>query len=92
MTQQTLFYRKIAYIVLIAILLFPLYRLGSPAQRQQDGSMSSGGTLSEMRSEGDLSEANIGKIDPTGSAVKLATFGMRGVAISLLWHRSREYE
>ena len=92
MTQQTLFYRKIAYIVLIAILLFPLYRLGSPSQRQQDGSMSSGGVLAEKRSEGDLSEANIGKIDPTGSAVKLATFGMRGVAISLLWHRSREYE
>ncbi len=92
MTQQTLFYRKIVYIVLIAILLYPLYRLGSPSQRQQDGSMSSGGVLAEQRSEGDLSEANLGKIDPTGSAVKLATFGMRGVAISLLWNRSREYE
>ena len=43
MTQQTLFYRKIAYIVLIAILLFPLYRLGSPSQRESDGSMSAGG-------------------------------------------------
>ncbi len=92
MTQQTLFYRKIAYIVLIAILLFPLYRLGSPSQREADGSMSAGGVLAQTRSELDLSEANLGKIDPTGSAMKLATFGMRGVAISLLWNRSREYE
>ncbi|MGI6401438.1 MAG: hypothetical protein ACOX0A_04920 [Thermoguttaceae bacterium] len=92
MTQQTLFYRKITYLVLIAILLFPLYRLGSPSQRQQDGATSSGGKLAEMRSESGLSEANLGKIDPAGSAVKLATFGMRGVAISLLWNRSQEYE
>ena len=50
MTQQTLFYRKIAYIVLIAILLFPLYRLGSPSQREADGSMSAGGVLAQTRS------------------------------------------
>lgn len=92
MTQKTLLYRKIAYLVAIAILLFPLYQLGSPSQRHNDGSMSNGGKLAQQRAEVDLSEANLGKIDPTGSAMKLATFGMRGVAISLLWNRSREYE
>jgi len=92
MTQQNLFYRKIVYVVLIAILLFPLYRLGSPSQRQEDGGFSSGGMLAQKRADAGLAEANLGKIDPTGSAMKLATFGMRGVAISLLWNRSLEYE
>jgi len=92
MTQQNLFYRKIVYVVLIAVLLFPLYRLGSPSQRQEDGSFSSGGMLAQKRADAGLAEANLGKIDPTGSAMKLATFGMRGVAISLLWNRSLEYE
>ncbi len=92
MTQQNLFYRKIVYVVLIAVLLFPLYRLGSPSQRQEDGSFSSGGILAQKRADAGLAEASLGRIDPTGSAMKLATFGMRGVAISLLWNRSLEYE
>ena len=78
MTQQTLFYRKIAYIVLIAILLFPLYRLGSPSQRQQDGSMSSGGVLAEKRSEGDLSEANIDCFDITTDFTGSGSITVRG--------------
>ncbi len=87
MTQQKLFYRKIFYIALIAALVFPLYMIGNPARR--DGA---GGVLAQRRDELNLSEANLGEIDPAGSAMKLATFGMRGVAVSLLWNRSLEYE
>ena len=87
MTQQKLFYRKVFYIALIAVLIFPLYMLGNPARR--DGG---GGLLADRRNELRLSEANLGEIDPAGSAMKLATFGMRGVAVSLLWNRSLEYE
>ncbi len=87
MTQQKLFYRKVFYIALIAALVFPLYMIGNPARR--DGA---GGVLAQRRDELNLSEANLGEIDPAGSAMKLATFGMRGVAVSLLWNRSLEYE
>ncbi|MBR4104750.1 MAG: hypothetical protein IKK39_11900 [Thermoguttaceae bacterium] len=85
--QQKLFYRKVFYIAIIAVLIFPLYMLGNPARRDAGG-----GLLAQRRDDLNLSEANLGEIDPAGSAMKLATFGMRGVAVSLLWSRSLEYE
>ncbi|MBR5626741.1 MAG: IRE (iron responsive element), partial [Thermoguttaceae bacterium] len=91
MTQKKLFYRKIFYIVLIAILIFPLYMMGNPSQIRKDG-FSSGGLLARQRSQYGLAEANLGEVDPASSTMKLATFGMRGVAITMLWHRSLEYE
>ncbi len=87
MTQQKLFYRKIFYLVAIAVLIVPLYLLGNPARNEGEG-----GVLAQRRNDEGLSEAKLGEIDPAGSAMKLATFGMRGVAISLLWNRSLEYE
>ena len=92
MTQQKLFYRKIVYIIVIAALLFPLYRMGNPAQRTAGGTLSQGGTLAQMRAQNGLAEANLGQIDPASSTMKLATFGMRGVAVALLWNRSLDYE
>ncbi|MBR5759219.1 MAG: hypothetical protein IKX88_11555 [Thermoguttaceae bacterium] len=92
MTQKTLFVRKIVYVVIIAILLFPIYIFGNPSHKQKDNTFSSGGILASMYQKDKLSEAEMGEIDPAGSAMKLATFGMRGVAISLLWNRSLEYE
>lgn len=91
MTQKKLFYKKIIYIVLIAVLLFPLYRLGNPSQRTASG-LSSGGTLAQMREANGLAESDLGQIDPASSTMKLATFGMRGVAIALLWNKSLDYE
>lgn len=87
MTQQKLFYRKIFYLVAIAALIVPLYILGNPSRSGGEG-----GVLAQRRNDEGLSEAKLGEIDPAGSAMKLATFGMRGVAISLLWNRSLEYE
>ncbi|MCF0234756.1 MAG: hypothetical protein HUK22_07255, partial [Thermoguttaceae bacterium] len=84
-------YKKLYYVLLIALLLYPLYMLGNPAQRKDDG-FSEGGVLAQKRMENNLAEAKLGQIDPAGSAMQLATFGMRGVAISLLWNRSLEYE
>lgn len=91
MTQKNLFYKKIIYIIVIAVLLFPLYRLGNPSQRTKSG-LSSGGTLAQMREANGLAEADLGQVDPASSTMKLATFGMRGVAIALLWNRSLDYE
>lgn len=92
MTQNTLFVRKIVYVVMIAILLVPIFIFGNPSHKQADGSFSDGGILASKYREDNLSESTLGEIDPAGSAMKLATFGMRGVAISLLWNRSLEYE
>ncbi len=92
MTQQQRFFKKILYIVIIAVLIVPLYMLGNPAKRDQDGNLVRGGTLARIRDKADLSEANLGEVDPASSTMKLATFGMRGVAIALLWNRSLEYE
>ncbi|MDO4587791.1 MAG: hypothetical protein Q4C95_10910 [Planctomycetia bacterium] len=92
MTQQKLFFRKILYIVIIAVLIIPLYMMGNPAQRNKDGTLSQGGKLAQFRNDHGLAEVNLGEIDPASSTMKLATFGMRGVAIALLWNRSQEYK
>ena len=81
MTQQKSFTQKVIYLVIIGVLLGPLYLLGSP-----------GGALTWLRDQAGLTESNFGEIDPAGSTVKLATFGLRGVAIAMLWHRCQEFE
>lgn len=86
--------RKAFYIISLVILFFLLYLVGRPAkviveaggETRADG----GGILAQTRTAEELSESQIGQIDPASSTIKLATFGMRGVAISLLWHRVQE--
>ena len=95
MTPQKSFIQKIVYVIAIGALLVPLYRLGRPAKVEIQAGQSVldlGGVLSQLRDKEGLTESNLGQIDPAGSAVKLATFGLRGVAIALLWHRCQEYE
>lgn len=95
--QQNAYIRKIAvYLVLLAVLLVCLYIIGRPAkfvvQPGGETRLDLGGKLSQLRDEAGLTESQIGEIDPASSTVKLATFGLRGVAIALLWHRSQEYQ
>jgi len=88
--------RKLIYGSSLIILLILLYAVGRPAHVvvQTDGEMrlTSGGFLAEYRTERGLTEAQMGELDPASSAVKLATFGMRGVAIAMLWHQANESE
>lgn len=91
------YYRKVAiYMALLAVLLVCLYLVGRPAKITVapggEAHLDTGGTLAQLRHEVGLTESQIGKIDPAGSTAKLATFGLRGVAIALLWHRSQEYQ
>ena len=91
--MRTTYYRKAFYSVLLLVLLGLLNAIGRPARVVvADGEVrpDSGGVLAQLRTEAGLSEAQIGKIDPASSTVKLATFGMRGVAIALLWHQANE--
>ena len=92
MTGNSSFIRKIIYFVLIAILLVPLYLISHPSTRAKDGTFDEGGTLAQMRVENDLSQANLGEIDPAGASMSLATLGMRGVAANLLWGQAIKYK
>lgn len=71
--------RKIAYFVGILVLLIPIVVLGMPS-----GGTSNGGVLARMRTEKDLGEASLGRVDPTSATMNLLLLGLRGVAVNLL--------
>ncbi|MCG8451101.1 MAG: hypothetical protein MI725_16150, partial [Pirellulales bacterium] len=87
MTEHGSFYRKITYLVLIAVLLFPLSQLGAPTTREDEG-----GKLAQLRDEYDLGQADLGDIDPTSEAMRMATLGARGIAVSWLWKKAIDYK
>ncbi len=87
MNQRNSFLRKVIYGVLIAALLFPLSLLSAPATVD-----SAGGTLAQLRSENKLSQADLGEIDPASETIKLATLGLRGVAVQFLWNKAIHYK
>jgi len=87
MSEHRSFYRKITYLVLIAVLLFPISQLGAPSTLEDQG-----GVLAQLRSEHELGQANLGDIDPSSETIRLATLGLRGIAVSLLWNKAIEYK
>jgi hypothetical protein len=87
MNPRRLFNWKVGYIVAIAVLMYPLQWLSQPATRQ-----SAGGKLARLRDKYDLTEANLGEIDASAETVKLATLGLRGVAVNILWDRANYYK
>ena len=74
-------------LVAIAVLLVPLSVLSQPAD-----SASPGGYLARLRSRFGLSQANLGEIDPTSETMRLATLGLKNVAVTLLWDRANHYK
>ena len=92
---NTKFRTKIIYLVIIGVLLVPLFLLGRPSsvQKGEEGQVTlNGGFLAGIREKENIVDAQLGEIDPGSSTMKLATFGMRGVALALLWNKSLEYE
>ena len=85
------FVRKIIYIALIGVLLIPLSFLARPEVIDENGNVS-GGRLSRMRREDKLAQASISEIDPTSEAMKLASMGLRGVAVNVLWMQALEHQ
>jgi hypothetical protein len=92
MTERRSFYRKVGYLVAIALLCFPLYWLGHPASLDANGERTVGGKLSQEREKYQLNQATLGKIDPASEAMRLGTLGMRGVAVQLLWNSAQHYQ
>lgn len=99
MNPRRSFTRKIIYLAAIAVLLVPLFWLSQPTTGVVDVvdgvpqvvSGSPGGKLAQLRTEYDLSEARLGDLDPVGETMKLATFGLRGVATNILWEKAADY-
>lgn len=88
MNAQRRFTRKIIYLVAIAVLLLPLSYLSQPGSSQVEGSKP--GKLAVLRSQHGLSQANLGKVDPSSAAMRFATFGMHGLAASWLWVKAND--
>ena len=74
-------------LVLIAVLLVPLSALSQPRD-----SSSPGGYLARLRTEAQLSQADLGEIDPTSETMRLATLGLKNIAVTLLWDRANFYK
>ena len=80
------FIRKMVYVAVMIPLCFVLIYIGQPGTSGTDKTKAKpGGKLAQLRTENGLDQSKWGEIDPAGEAIKLATFGMRGVAANLLW-------
>jgi hypothetical protein len=71
----------------IAVLLVPLSALSQPAD-----SASKGGKLARLREQFGLSQANLGDVDPASETMRLATLGLKNIAVTLLWDRANHYK
>jgi hypothetical protein len=80
--------RKFVYLGGILVLLIPIIWLGMPSA----GSDSGGGKLARLRAAYDLGEHQLGKVDPTSSAMNLVLLGFRGIAADLIWVNALENE
>ncbi len=81
------FYRKIIYLFVLVVLLFPMAMLGSPSTRTE-----AGGKLAEVRTQAKLGQADLGAIDPASETIRMATLGLRGMAVTMLWNKANEYK
>src|ERR1700743_2253443 len=92
MTERRSYYRKLGYVIAIAVLWFPIYEISHPASIDSEGVRSQGGKLAQLRDEHQLSEAALGEIDPASQTAELATLGLGGVAVQLLWNSAHQYQ
>ena len=92
MNLNSTFKRKVAYITGIVLLLFPLFFLGQPATSGRNGDGEVGGKLAQLRAESELAQSNLGEINPVSSSMQLATFGLRPVAVIVLWEKATKFQ
>ncbi|MEZ6089826.1 MAG: IRE (iron responsive element) [Pirellulaceae bacterium] len=90
MNRNAAWRRKMVYLGIIVVMILPLYLLGQPATGSSAGG--GGGSLARLQDELNLSVADLGEIDPASESMKLATLGMRGVAATVLWQKSNDYQ
>ena len=92
MNPRSTFLRKIFYLLAIGVLLGLLYFFGHPSTIDTpERKGMPGGFLAQARDRYGLSQTQLGEIDPTSETIKLATFGLRGVAALVLWEKANDY-
>ena len=92
MNNRNPFIRKIIYIACIGGLLIPLAMVSRPETRNEIGEIKdAGGVLSALRDKHNLSQAKMSEIDPASETMKLASLGLRGVAVNMLWMQAMEH-
>jgi hypothetical protein len=83
--------RKLIYLVIIALLIIPLSLIALPETRDANNSIkNAGGQLSILRQQYNLSQANLADVDPASETMRLASLGLRGVAVCSLWMKAME--
>jgi hypothetical protein len=93
MNPRSSFLRKIVYLVAMGVLLGLLYFFGHPSTIDTpEHKGMPGGFLAQARQRAGLSQTQLGDIDPTSETIKLATFGLRGVAALVLWEKANDYK
>jgi hypothetical protein len=80
--------RKLVYLGGILLLLIPIIWLGMPGAGAGDRA----GKLADLRTQYDLGENQLGKIDPTSAAMSFVLLGFRGIAADLIWVAANEAE
>lgn len=79
---------KLVYLAILILMLIPLFLLGQP----NSGEEQSGGQLTQMRDDFEISEADLGEINPASETMKLSSLGLRGVAATMLWNKAHEHK
>ena len=93
MNNKNPFVRKIIYIACIGALLIPLSMVSRPETRNGNGEIEDpGGMLSSLRDSNNLSQAKMSDIDPASETMKLASLGLRGVAVNMLWMQAMDHK
>jgi hypothetical protein len=87
MNSNATLYRKIAYFTALVLLAVPIVWLGAPSTTENKG-----GHLAQLRTEHRLGQADLGAIDPASETIRMATLGLRGFAVSMLWSKANEYK
>lgn len=87
MSKNKSFIHKVIYGVCMIVILIAVSLISRPATSDQPGGM-----LAQMRREYNISDAQLGKVDPASEAMRLSLLGLDGVAITFLWSNLNEYQ
>ena len=87
MNTNSSFFRKMVYLIALLMIAAPIVWLGRPSSPGDQG-----GKLAQERTESRLGQADLGAIDPASETIRLATLGLRGIAVTMLWNAANNYK
>ncbi len=89
--KNSSFQRKILYVIILAVLMYPLFLLSRPSSPAQDGKAGApGGKLAQLRTKYELDESQLGDVDIISTSFRL--FGLTPIADTLLWDVANTYK